>query len=323
MSEMQLPSWAQAILRCPQTSERLHLKGNLLVRADGTEAARIDNDIVRFPVSLADDSITFYRKVGGTHFQERAGVPFAMSSLDTPIYHSYLNEILPKDPDHLVVDVGGGDGRNAGHCLRRGVRRLVVIDAVAEALLRFRKRVAEQNPAWLGRLLLIEADARRLPLSSACAASVFAVESLCYLNEEYEVGLTECVRVLLPSGKILISDRDYEGGLILRLLYHGLDGMLQLAHNRSLWDGPPNLLVRTRCFTPSELVEMCRQHGIEPVRVAGSSLLSLLLGYLNGRSQFGASDLEKVPEVMKLLKALAIDGTVRRCNIVIGELRQD
>ncbi len=88
-----------------------------------------------------------------------------MSSLDTPIYHARIDDVLPADRDAIIVDVGGGDGRNAGHCLNRGCRRVIVVDAVAEALMRFRQRVAEHNPDWLDRLLLIEADAR----SSAAA----------------------------------------------------------------------------------------------------------------------------------------------------------
>lgn len=318
---MYLPDWAKDLLRCPRTKEPLTLLKSRLVRPDGTDAGRMEQGIVRFPVTT-DECIAFYRKVGGTHFHERSVVPFAMSSLDTPIYHADLDEILPADPDGIVIDVGGGDGRNARHCLSRGSQRLVVVDVVAEALMRFRSRVAEQRPEWLDRLLLIEADARSLPLRSGGAAAAFAVEALCYLNEDYEVGLRECVRILAPNGKVLVSDRDYEGGLILRLLYHGIDGMLDLAHNRSLQDGPPDLLVRSRCFTELELVDICRQNGIRPTRVSGSSILALILGYLNGKRAFRGEDVQKLPQVASLLGALAADGRARRCNIVIG-IRDD
>src|SRR5215204_2020995 len=111
-----------------------------------------------------------------------------MSSLDTPIYHGYLDEVLPTDLDSIIVDVGGGDGRHAIHCLRRGYRRVVVVDAAGDALARFRSRVSEQHAQWLEALLLVEADARSLPLRSSCAKCVFAIESLCYLNDDYEVG---------------------------------------------------------------------------------------------------------------------------------------
>ena len=318
MSSMRLPTWTDDILRCPNTGALLELHGDRLLRRDGAEVARIEQGVVRFPVPSPDDSIAFYRSLGGPHFHERATVPFAMSSLDTPIYHAWVDAVLPTDLDAIIVDVGGGDGRNTKHCLARGYRRVVVIDAVAEALLRFRHRVAEHNPAWLNRLLLIEADVRSLPLQPASAACLIAIETLCYLNEDYGIGLRACVRVLSPSAKILLSERDYEGGLVLRLLYHGVDGMLQLAQNRSLWDGTPNSLVRTRCFTQSELIDHCRANGLRPLQFGGTSLLALLLGYLNGRNLLDACDNERLPELTNLLLALGRNGTMRRCHLVIA-----
>lgn len=290
-----------------------------LLRGDGTEVARVVQGIVRFPVSATDDSIEFYRSVGGAHFHERSTVPFAMSSLDTPIYHGWINDVLPKETSEIVIDIGGGDGRHALHCLSHGCRRVVVVDAAAEALVRFRERVAQQNRDWLDRLLLIEADARALPLASASAACVIAIETLYYLNEDFEIGLKECVRLLSPSAKILISERDYEAGLVLRLLYHGLDGMMQVAHNRSLWDGPDNSQVRSRCFTQSELIDICSAAGLRLRRVGGTSLLALLLGYLHGRKMLGAHENNKLPAVANLLLTLSRDGSLRRCHVIIAD----
>jgi hypothetical protein len=58
-----------------------------LVKDAGQVAARIEQNVVRFPVAVVDDTIAFHRSVGGSRFFERSGTPFAMSSLDTPIYH--------------------------------------------------------------------------------------------------------------------------------------------------------------------------------------------------------------------------------------------
>jgi SAM-dependent methyltransferase len=301
----------------------LVLHDDRLFRRDGTKVAHIEQGIIRFPIPSPDDSIAFYRNVGGSHFYERAAVPFAMSSLDTPIYHARVDEVLPRDPNGIIVDIGGGDGRNTKHCLSQGCRRVVVVDAVAEALLRFRRRVAEQSPDWLDRLLLIEADARSLPLLSASAACVIVVETLCYLNGDYEIGLKECVRLMSPSAKILISERDYEGGLVLRLLYHGVEGLLQLAHNRSLWDGPEHSLVRSRCFTQSELIDLCSASGLKTIQLGGTPLLPLLLGYLNGRELLGANDSDRLGNISDLLMTLARHGAQRRCHVVVAQRAGD
>jgi SAM-dependent methyltransferase len=321
MNKCNLPQWALDLLRSPKTGEPLRLEASQLVNDIGQEVAQIEQNVVRFPVAVVDDIITFHRGIGGPRFFERSATPFAMSSLDTPIYHACLDEILPNDSDAVVVDVGGGDGRNAIHCLRRGSRRLVVIDVVADALVRFRRRLADLNPQWLDNVLLIEADARSLPLKTSCAHGALAIESLAYLNEEYDAGLRECVRILTPSGRILISDRDYEGGLVLRLLYHGVDGMLSSAHTRSLWDGPVSL-VRSRTFTQAELEDICHANGLEIFSVRGVPLLPLLFGYLNGRDLLRPGDAEHLPQITRLLAELAKNGTLRRCNVVIAGPRR-
>ncbi len=148
---------------------------------------------------------------------------------------------------------------------------------------------------------------------------MIAIETLYYLNEDYETGLKECVRIMSPTAKVLISERDYEGGLVLRLLYHGLAGMLELADNRSMWDGADNAMVRTRCFTQTELIEVCRTNGLVPLQVGGTSLLALLLGYLNGRKLLDERDHERLADLNKLLAALGHEGAVRRCHIVVAQ----
>jgi SAM-dependent methyltransferase len=322
MIDTALPLWAVQILRCPRTGTRLQVQEEHLRTTEGAEVARIEQGVVRFPVHSADDSIAFYREVGGTHFHERSAVPFAMSTIDTPVYHGHVETLLPGDRDLVVVDIGGGDGRNASYCLARECRRVVVLDVVADALIRFRARVAEQNPNWLDRLLLIEADVRSVPLVSGCSEAVLAIEALCYLNEEYPAGLRECGRLLSSTGKILVSDRDYEGGLVLRLLYQGLEGLLELADKRSLWDGPSHRLVRSRCFTEEELVAICREAGLRPLQVRGMPLLSVLLGYLNGRDQLIGKDPGHLPALRKLLLSLSRDGAMRRCHVVVGQRMQ-
>jgi ubiquinone/menaquinone biosynthesis C-methylase UbiE len=199
-------------------------------------------------------------------------VTYAMSSLDTPVYHDYLREFAPDDPDALVVDIGGGDGRNALPWLQWGFRRVVVIDATVAGLTRFRNRVAQENPAWLGRLLLIQCDARALPLATAQADRIFAVEALCYLNEDYELGLEECHRAMRPHARLLLADRSYEGALLTRLLYfEGIDAMLETARNREMWDGQHGNGVRTRCLSRRELHALVAAQGFEIIKTGGIS----------------------------------------------------
>lgn len=319
MSTEDLPPWAVSLLRCPRTGDTLRMDGGCLLSTQGMEVGRIEAGVLRIPIEQADEGIAFYRKVGGAHFHERASVAFAMSALDTPLYHSYLNNVRPADLSDVIVDVGGGDGRNARPWLERGYRRVVIVDAAAEALIRFRTRIADENSEWLNCALLIEADARSVPLAGSCAQTVLALEALCYLNEDYEVGLKECARLLARGGRMLISERDYEAGLVMRLLYQGLDGLLQSARTRSLWDGPPSAQVRTKCFTQAELVELLHACGLNVLSVQGMPLLALLLGWMHGQGRLDEGHADRLPEVSRLLAELGREGVLRRCHVVACE----
>ncbi len=295
-----LPAWAGGILRA--------------------EGMRVENGIARFPVPAADESIAFYRSVGGAKFHERSKVAYAMTSLDTPVYHEYLHQLRGDNPDDVIVDVGGGDGRNAVPWLEWGYRRVVVVDVVFAALERLRERIQREHPEWLDRLLLVEADARALPLKDQSAARVIAIEALAYLNEGYEQGLAECARVLAPGGKLLLSDRDYEGGLLARLYYFGgIAGMLENAHSRDLWDGIGDRIVRSRCFTETELVAQVEATRLRILERKGISILAFLISELRSRGLVGAADEARLSEVHALLRALGKNGALRRSHVIVAE----
>jgi hypothetical protein len=57
-------------------------------------------------MTSGDPSTEYYRTIGGAHFHERSVVPYAMTALDTPVYHDYLRGFAADNCDILVVDVG-------------------------------------------------------------------------------------------------------------------------------------------------------------------------------------------------------------------------
>ena len=314
-----VPDWARDLLVCPHTRQALRASEAGLVRADGTVVGRLEHGVVRFAISPDTDGIRHYRAIGGAHFHERKHAPFSMSALDTAAYHAHLADFRGSIAG-IIVDIGGGDGRNAMPFLEWGHCRLVVIDAAGAALVRFRERLVQECPGWIDRVLLVEADARSLPLVSGCAERVLGIEALYYLNEEYELGLREARRLLGCEGLLLLSERDYEGGLIMRLLHYGLDGMLQSYGTRSLWDGATGAPVRTRCFTETELTRLLAAEGLRVTRVAGIPLLPLLLGWLRAQGRIGDAELAKLPMVHDALAVLAREGQVRRCHVITAKL---
>jgi SAM-dependent methyltransferase len=241
-----------------------------------------------------------------------------MTSLDTPIYWHYLETLKPDDLDRVIVDVGAGDGRNTEPWLAWGFRHVIAADAIFSSLARFQSRLRDQHPEWLERVLLVECDVRKLPISSAKADLVLAIEVLCYLNEDYELGLSDCKRLLDQSGRIMISERSWEGALLTRLLYGGVQEMLEMRDRRDLLDGDGDNLVRSRTFTEQELVAVVKEAGLRPLEIKGLSLQPLVFGYLRQQGKFSSEDQRHLQNLLGLLKRLGNTGKIRRTHVVVS-----
>lgn len=100
-------------------------------------------------------------------------------------------------PGDRVLDVGCGLGASAGHLAgERGLRALGM--DISPSMLREAGRVQPGLP-------LIQAKAEALPLADACLAGVLC-ECVLSLTASPPAVLTECRRVLLPGGRLILSD---------------------------------------------------------------------------------------------------------------------
>ncbi|MBF0612859.1 MAG: methyltransferase domain-containing protein [Magnetococcales bacterium] len=280
----------------------------------------IQEGIVRFGMQKDDDqAILYYRRVGGAHFYERSQVAFAMSALDTHVYHGHLRRWQPSDSNVVIVDVGGGDGRNARPWLEMGFQRVVVVDCAAAALLRFRNRVADQHPEWLPHLLLVECDARLLPLISGCAGLVQAIESLGYLTEDYGLGFAECCRLVARSGHLIVAERDREAEYMVKLFYEGgVAGMVEYANGKTVVHENATAQLQGLCFTEEELNRQFSSRGFHVVESRGVSLLSLVLGYLRTQGHLQSEDERWLQAVQNILANLGDHGRQRRSHFLVG-----
>ncbi len=313
------PLWVKDVLATPGGEAAATIAGDRILSGSGEAIGYIDSGVLRFGVRSDDPSIHWYQKVGGANFHDRSKVGYAMTTLDTPVYAGYTKLIRPSRSGALVADIGGGDGRNAMPWLNETDARIVVVDPIFDGLFRFRQRLEAEHPQWLDRVLLIEGDARRIPLRSGAFDAVQSIEALAYLNEDYAAGLKDCRRIMGDAGHLLVSDRDYEGGLMLQLLYFdGVAGMLKQAGNRDIWDGSAGNMVRSRCFTREELVAMAEECGLHVLEQHGISSLSLILSYLRGAGKLGgAEDEPHLPDVHKLLARLGDNGRMMRSNTLV------
>jgi SAM-dependent methyltransferase len=313
-----LPQWARDILACPRCRAPLCHAGRTFRCARCGTVGRWDNGLARFDIATHDPAIAWYESIGGTRFHERMQIAYTMSALDAPVYHSFLERVRPGRQDSVIVDLGAGDGRNTLPWLAWGCQRVIAVDAVPASLARLRAHVCERRAQWLHNVLLIQADARRLPLVTGSVACTTAIETLYYLNEDYAAGLAECRRILDSDGRLLTAERSWEGALLTHLLYGGVAAFCQLAAGRDVWDGEPGHPVRSRSFTEAELRAALEKSGFVILESAGAPVFSVVLGYLRGQGEIGAGDDIYRPQVDECLRALARHGTMRKAHVMIA-----
>jgi SAM-dependent methyltransferase len=315
------PDWSFHVLICPRCAGSLETVDGDLVCARCGRVGRWDDGIARFGAAADDPSTAWFNEKGGSAFTERAQIPFTMSSLDTPVYHALIDALRPESLDALIVDVGCGDGRNTEPWLRWGYRRVVAVDAAFASLQRLRRRIRAERPDALDRLLLIECDSRRIPLATACASRLLAVEVLYYLNDDYDRGLAECTRLVGAGGRILVSERAWEGALLAILLYGGIARLAEAGDARELPDGFDYKPVVTRTFTRDTLLAAVEKAGLVPLEIRGLSALAMVIGYLRGAHRIDERDRVHLEAIVELLKKLSASGAMNRAHVVIAGVR--
>jgi len=137
-----------------------------------------------------------------------------------------------------ILDVGSGAGQIVGHLLKYADRDATITgcDISPEMLRRARGRLKSDRPQFL------TADLTRLPFADAafdCITCGYVLEHL----PEAKLGLAELARVLVPGGRmLLLTTEDSFGGAWTSRLF----------------------LCRT--YNRQELLQNCRDVGLEPVK---------------------------------------------------------
>jgi ubiquinone/menaquinone biosynthesis C-methylase UbiE len=311
------PVWAPEVLACPRCTA--NLSSNLKCTHCGNAGKWVEG-IACFNIAEQDTSIAWYKAKGGSNFLRRLDTPFTMSSLDTFVYHGYLAELKPPKSDAIIVDVGAGDGRNTLPWLKWGYQRVIALDPIFVSLARLRDHVAKEAPQWAEHVLLVQSDARELPMRDGMADVVLAVEVLHHLNEAYDQGLGECARVLRQGGRMLLSEAACEGAYLTSLLYGGIADMLQIRGDPACYEkAPDGSVLRSRSFAEDELRAAVEKAGLAPLGQQGISCLSTVMGYLRGQGKLSADDERLFPAVCEFLRYMGTTPYLRRTHVVTAE----
>ena len=127
------------------------------------------------------------------HFDLIAGLYNRTAQFSAP---ASLLTLLELQPDHLLLDAGGGTGRVA-EALCRLVRRVIVVD-LSRGMLRH---------ASYKDLATACAPVEHLPFTSSVFNRIIMVDALHHVSNQHQT-ISELWRVLAPGGRIVIIEPD-------------------------------------------------------------------------------------------------------------------
>jgi len=107
-----------------------------------------------------------------------------------------LRALLELSVEHTLLDAAGGTGRVAG-TLAASAGRVVVCDASPQMLEQARRKGLET----------VQAELESLPFADAAFDRILLVDAFHHVKDQ-RVALRELLRVLKPSGKLVIEEPD-------------------------------------------------------------------------------------------------------------------
>lgn len=155
-----------------------------------------------------------------------------------------LVAIVGPEPDHRLLDIGGGTGRIAQHFCGR-VAQVCVLDP-SPRMLRESSRKEHCTPT----ICPMQGESEELPFADAAFDRMIMIDAFHHLRNQ-ERAAREMVRVLAPGGRLVIQEPD---------IAHWGVKLVAL--------GEKVLLMRSRFYAPEAIGAIfCRDSGVANVRI--------------------------------------------------------
>lgn len=253
---------------------------------------------------------------GDIDYISRSSDPHSTTARETIHYLRHLQDILDSlKKKSLILDLGCGDGRFTELFLSSDVGIVVAMDLGINNLKRLSGRLGEDDRA---RVLLVQADALRLPIRRASLDAVFAIGVLNAMGNDLAPVCSQIGDRLASGGILVSSDPTLEGALLYALVRHDFDEFLQVArtHTKTIdYDGERSK--RYPVFEHEELLQLLEQSGFVVEDVRGIPLFPSLVFGGALREKGGASKLRG--ELAKVVDELgAMDMQIFRVRIYVS-----
>jgi len=168
---------------------------------------------------------------GNIDYTSRLADPYSTTGRETPYYCAFLERVVETlGQGSVSLDLGCGDGRFTKHLLALGLDRIFAVDLDLSNLQRLSSRLTEEERQ---RTVLLQADARRVPLAPASLDAVFAMGVLNVLVDQIEPVCRHLCALLKPEGTLVNSDPTLEGSLLYALVRHDFEEFLEVARTHT------------------------------------------------------------------------------------------
>ena len=181
----------------------------------------------------------------------------------------YLEPYLPKNPDALVLDAGGGTGRWTIRIAEKGCK-VVLLDSSEEMLKAAARKVKQRG--LLDRITIKKGDITRTRYASETFDLVFCELTL-FLFKEPDTLLKEMHRVLKKRAKLVISAQNLYAQCLAALsenpspdnVDNVLNTLLRKKYSTMTNDGK----VKIYTWTPDEFRAMLERNGFHVEKIIG------------------------------------------------------
>lgn len=254
-------------------------------------------------------------------YMSRASLPFTTTAREAIQYYAHLGTIVGDlGPDIRVLDLGCGDGRFTVHLQAIGIGQIVACDLDLSNLRRSERRLGVEQRQGI---VLLHADALKLPLADGVFDAVFAIGILNTLGGRFVEAASKLHRLLKPGGILVNSEPTLEGSLIFALVRHDLEEFLDVARTSTkAIDIAGDKRQRYPVFEHGKVETLLSRAGFDVQRRLGIQIFpSLVFG--------GMLQLADCPKELKATLAQVVDDLgsrnipVHRAVMYVSRKRQD
>ena len=239
----------------------------------------------------------------GLEFHEKRGKPALLRALtndpthqinwETPYYNTFIDECLEglDLSNKVCLDLGCSDGRFTEYLIKKGVKKVIALDADYQPLYDLSQYCDEEG--FREKVQLIHGGAENIPIDDNSVDIVLALGVYYYLGEQQEKGMMETYRKMKENGILISSEPNLEGIALKSLLFDSLDEMVSNFTNNDFREGNNDLKYRFPLHEEDVILTSYGKVGLKFENKKGLSLFHQIIRIMYVKGMISKEELNK------------------------------